>query len=363
MASISSSPCTAEDIFKDYSGRHGGIVRALVHVKNCLRVEVSVMIESGGVSHSMLLSEVETSFYHIDSSHDHSLTFDIRGGTRFSSSKSINFTADISKGPLYVTMEKVMDAFSRAREICIFVLTLILLRVRSWSELVDPNLNLMWQAVYESLIPLSRRTVSMVRVEVQNTDDAIKDDKIVGNPYRDSGTNLILLSDDDTRFMPYRTDNFSNETVIHSYTSFPYAWDEPSYPHRLTVEVLSIIDSSYHLFDDIKIPWSPAGLITCMTHGITSLLSNTTRLGGMGEFLHGDAVLDCCFHDDTSGFSASADNTVTSYIPFTSLRLVFYNEREDLLGRHDAPVRCIEYSYAIDIQVDDENIVPRPSVS
>nr|KAJ0206403.1 hypothetical protein LSAT_V11C500280580 [Lactuca sativa] len=29
------------------------------------------------------------------------------------------------------------------------------------------------------------------------------------------------------------------------------------------------------------------------------------------EFLHGGAVLDCCFHDDTSGFSASADNTVT----------------------------------------------------
>ncbi|PWA53646.1 hypothetical protein CTI12_AA442720 [Artemisia annua] len=29
-----------------------------------------------------------------------------------------------------------------------------------------------------------------------------------------------------------------------------------------------------------------------------------------GEFLHGGPVLDCCFHDDTSGFSASGDNTV-----------------------------------------------------
>ncbi|KVI10828.1 hypothetical protein Ccrd_010763 [Cynara cardunculus var. scolymus] len=57
-----------------------------------------------------------------------------------------------------------------------------------------------------------------------------------------------------------------------------------------------------------------------------------------GEFLHGGAVLDCCFHDDTSGFSASGDNTVR--------RLVFDHEREDVLGRHDAPVRCIEYSYA-----------------
>ncbi|KAL7587510.1 hypothetical protein Lser_V15G35796 [Lactuca serriola] len=57
-----------------------------------------------------------------------------------------------------------------------------------------------------------------------------------------------------------------------------------------------------------------------------------------GEFLHGGAVLDCCFHDDTSGFSASADNTVT--------RLVFDHGREDLLGRHDVRVRCIKYSYA-----------------
>ncbi|KAG1342074.1 putative Mitotic checkpoint protein BUB3.1 [Cocos nucifera] len=29
-----------------------------------------------------------------------------------------------------------------------------------------------------------------------------------------------------------------------------------------------------------------------------------------GEFMHGGPVLDCCFHDDSSGFSASADNTV-----------------------------------------------------
>ncbi|CAI9281571.1 unnamed protein product [Lactuca saligna] len=51
-----------------------------------------------------------------------------------------------------------------------------------------------------------------------------------------------------------------------------------------------------------------------------------------GEFLHGGATLDCCFHDDTSGFSVSAYNTVT---------------RENLLGCHDAPVRCIEYSSAL----------------
>ncbi|KAI3467952.1 hypothetical protein Pfo_024615 [Paulownia fortunei] len=89
----------------------------------------------------------------------------------------------------------------------------------------------------------------------------------------------------------------SFETVIHPYTSFPYAWDEPCYPHRLNVEVpgerilgsyaiddasahsllylpatsekpernflisvhsegaikvLSIIDSSYHVLNDLK---------------------------------------------------------------------------------------------------------------
>ncbi|KAE8705192.1 Mitotic checkpoint protein BUB3.1 [Hibiscus syriacus] len=57
-----------------------------------------------------------------------------------------------------------------------------------------------------------------------------------------------------------------------------------------------------------------------------------------GEFIHGGPVLDCCFHDDSSGFSASADNKVR--------RIMFSHGKEDVLGRHDAPVRCIEYSYA-----------------
>ncbi|XP_066376164.1 mitotic checkpoint protein BUB3.1-like isoform X3 [Miscanthus floridulus] len=57
-----------------------------------------------------------------------------------------------------------------------------------------------------------------------------------------------------------------------------------------------------------------------------------------GEFVHPGAVLDCCFHDDSSGFSAGADHTVR--------RLVFSSSKEDVLGRHDGPVRCVEYSYA-----------------
>ncbi|CAM6082104.1 unnamed protein product [Calypogeia fissa] len=57
-----------------------------------------------------------------------------------------------------------------------------------------------------------------------------------------------------------------------------------------------------------------------------------------GQFSHRGPVLDCCFHDDSSGFSASADRTVRRYD--------FNTGREDVLGTHEAPVRCVEYSHA-----------------
>eukprot|EP00268_Persea_americana_P023609 TRINITY_DN23168_c0_g2_i2.p1 TRINITY_DN23168_c0_g2~~TRINITY_DN23168_c0_g2_i2.p1 ORF type:complete len:2954 (+),score=526.87 TRINITY_DN23168_c0_g2_i2:1710-10571(+) len=92
--------------------------------------------------------------------------------------------------------------------------------------------------------------LNLVRVEVQNADVSIGDEKIVGSSSGNLGTHLILLSDDNTGFMPYRIDNFSMErlriyqqrcetfeTIVHSYTCCPYAWDEPCYPHRLVVEV------------------------------------------------------------------------------------------------------------------------------
>ncbi|XP_031475875.1 uncharacterized protein LOC116247732 isoform X3 [Nymphaea colorata] len=91
---------------------------------------------------------------------------------------------------------------------------------------------------------------TMVRVEVQNADVSIKDEEIVGSSTGGSGTYLILLSDDNTGFMPYRIDNFSMdrlriyqqncerfESIVHPYTSCSYAWDEPQFPHRLLVEV------------------------------------------------------------------------------------------------------------------------------
>ncbi|KAI0504558.1 hypothetical protein KFK09_015510 [Dendrobium nobile] len=152
--------------------------------------------------------------------------------------------------------------------------------------------------------------LNMVRVEVQNADMALNDEKSIPKSNGSFSTQLILLSDDKTGFIPYRIDNFSMErlriyqhkcesveTVVHPYTSCEYAWDEPCYPHRIIVEVpgerivgtynlddvqeyapvcfsstsekpdrrfsvsvhaegatkvLSIIDSSYHIIRDIK---------------------------------------------------------------------------------------------------------------
>ncbi|XLS59714.1 hypothetical protein HN51_009469 [Arachis hypogaea] len=108
-------------------------------------------------------------------------------------------------------------------------------------------------------------TSDMIRVEVQNADISMGDEKIIGSIKGNSGTNLILLSDDDTGYMPYRIDNFSKErlriyqqkcemfdTVIHSYSSYPYTWDEPCYPHRLTVEVPGERVLGSYALDDVK---------------------------------------------------------------------------------------------------------------
>jgi len=58
-----------------------------------------------------------------------------------------------------------------------------------------------------------------------------------------------------------------------------------------------------------------------------------------GEFLNQGPVLDCCFHDDSSGYSAtaSADNTVS--------RFDFNTGSELFLGSHEAHVCCVEYSH------------------
>ncbi|KAK9757453.1 hypothetical protein RND81_01G163800 [Saponaria officinalis] len=106
--------------------------------------------------------------------------------------------------------------------------------------------------------------LNIIRIEVQNAD-VIEDEKIIGDTVRKSGTIFILLSDDDTGFIPYRIDNFSKETlriyqqkcetletIVHPYSSCPYAWDEPFYPHRLVVEVPGERIIGSFTLDDIK---------------------------------------------------------------------------------------------------------------
>ncbi|KAG4203337.1 hypothetical protein ERO13_A05G394600v2 [Gossypium hirsutum] len=108
-------------------------------------------------------------------------------------------------------------------------------------------------------------TMNMIRVEVQNADVSIRNEKIVGSLQGNCGTNLILISEDDTGYMPYRIDNFSKErlriyqqrcesldTIVHPYTSCPYAWDEPCYPHRVSIEVPGERMVGSFALDDLK---------------------------------------------------------------------------------------------------------------
>lgn len=43
MASISSSPRTVEEIFKDYNARRTGIVRALTYGTSCINIDTHVL--------------------------------------------------------------------------------------------------------------------------------------------------------------------------------------------------------------------------------------------------------------------------------------------------------------------------------
>lgn len=60
----------------------------------------------------------------------------------------------------------------------------------------------------------------MMRVEVRSADVPVGEEKIVGSTSGNSGTNLILLSDDDTGFMPYRIDNHSREVSLFFICAF-----------------------------------------------------------------------------------------------------------------------------------------------
>ncbi|XP_078445725.1 vacuolar protein sorting-associated protein, putative (DUF1162) isoform X2 [Wolffia australiana] len=107
--------------------------------------------------------------------------------------------------------------------------------------------------------------LDLIRVEIQNAGLLVNKGTDLDSSDGNSGTYLILLSDDDSGFMPYRIDNFSMERlriyqqkcetvemVLHPYSSCQYAWDEPCCPHRLVIEVPGEhILGTYNL-DDVK---------------------------------------------------------------------------------------------------------------
>ncbi|KAL3675991.1 hypothetical protein R1sor_025939 [Riccia sorocarpa] len=93
-------------------------------------------------------------------------------------------------------------------------------------------------------------TTEMLRVEVSIVGGTAGGAEGAGPAGGSLGTCLILLSNDDTGFMPYRIENFTlerlrfyqqkcekMENMLQSYSSCTYAWDEPRRPHRLVIEI------------------------------------------------------------------------------------------------------------------------------
>ena len=93
---------------------------------------------------------------------------------------------------------------------------------------------------------------------------------------------------------------------------------------------------------------SPHGIRYCFSLSLSLSLSLTFRMVPIGqsvrlydasanalrgEFMHGGPVLDCCFHDDSSGFSAGADNTVRRLVFFILFYFLFY--------KHFALIFCL----------------------
>ncbi|KAK7300278.1 hypothetical protein RJT34_11120 [Clitoria ternatea] len=121
---------------------HHLILSAPLIINNYLPKEILLISESGGVDHTVRVSEVQTSVYHIDPSHDLGLQICIDGfkcsnfrfprletfgamakfsETKFSLSETLMLEPNNFNGPVYVTVEKVMDAYSGSRELIIFV--------------------------------------------------------------------------------------------------------------------------------------------------------------------------------------------------------------------------------------------------
>ncbi|GAB2222927.1 hypothetical protein Drorol1_Dr00017059 [Drosera rotundifolia] len=144
----------------------------------------------------------------------------------------------------------------------------------------------------------------MLRVEVQNAD-IVHDEKILGDTSTNSGTVLIILSDDDSGFIPYRIENFSNEklriyqqhcetleTIVDPYTSCSYAWDEPCFPHRLIVEVPGERIIGAYTLDDVK-EYTPVHLPSSSSSKLERTLLSSVHAEGALKVL---SVVDSTCH-------------------------------------------------------------------
>ncbi|KAK8937684.1 hypothetical protein KSP40_PGU009987 [Platanthera guangdongensis] len=133
-----------------------------------------------------------------------------------------------------------------------------------------------------------------------------------------SGSGRVLSNPPSDGISNLRFSNHSDHLLVSSWDKVPFTFISRN-PACEISRVASLIESLFLPGQSVRLYDASANVLK-------------------GKFMHGGPVLDCCFHDDSSGFSASADHTVRRY--------VFSSGKEDILGRHAAPVRCVEYSYA-----------------
>ncbi|KAI9110924.1 hypothetical protein K1719_018044 [Acacia pycnantha] len=121
---------------------HHIVLNVPLIVSNYIPKDIVLTTDSGGVNHTMEVSEGETTVYHIDTSHDLGLEICIDGfkpsyfkfprletfsttakfsENKFSLSETLTFESSTLRGPMYVTVEKTMDAYSGSREVIISV--------------------------------------------------------------------------------------------------------------------------------------------------------------------------------------------------------------------------------------------------
>eukprot|EP00898_Chlorokybus_atmophyticus_P008933 jgi/Chlat1/9040/Chrsp94S09266 len=94
----------------------------------------------------------------------------------------------------------------------------------------------------------SNRTIRVVRVDVSTPQRTSAPTSATGSGM---GTCVVVITDHEPGFTPYRIDNHSSVTIrfkqknvntledtLAPYSSCAYAWDEPCFPHRLLVEAV-----------------------------------------------------------------------------------------------------------------------------